>query len=116
MARSKCCEVLFNPSLVGKTCMSIPEAIYASVYASIEPARRSVFFENIILAGGCANLKGTIYLYYSNTCTTLILVLLIFTNNNLILINLLVLILMNRIVKSNRKTSKITNFLLRNRQ
>ena len=38
--------------------MSIPEAIYASVYAALEPARRSVFFENIILVGGCANIKG----------------------------------------------------------
>jgi actin-related protein len=63
VSRSKCCEVLFNPQLVGKTCMSLPEAIYACVMASVEPSKRNSLWENIILAGGTSKLNGTSTLF-----------------------------------------------------
>ena len=39
--------------------MSVPEAIYHSVCLAVEPARRTGFYENVVLAGGCSELRGT---------------------------------------------------------
>jgi actin-related protein len=54
---AKCCEVLFDPRLAGKTCLSLPEAMFQAV-SKCEFDKQAVLWENVILTGGCALLDG----------------------------------------------------------
>lgn len=58
-ARMQACEVLFDPSIAGKTCMSLPQAIYASVMG-VEPPKRVSLWEGMILTGGTSEIPGMI--------------------------------------------------------
>lgn len=55
--RFRCPEVLFQPSLVGKECLSVHEAVYKTIM-SCDIDLRAVFFMNIIIAGGSTLFKG----------------------------------------------------------
>ncbi|ORX95623.1 actin-domain-containing protein [Basidiobolus meristosporus CBS 931.73] len=56
-ARFRCAEPLFDPSLVGVQCLSLPEAIHLAIF-SCEPEKRATLWENVILTGGVSKLKG----------------------------------------------------------
>ncbi|KAI8900394.1 actin family [Globomyces pollinis-pini] len=56
--RSRCCEVLFDPTLVNKQCISIAEAISVSISQACEAYRRQPLWESLVLTGGCSKLNG----------------------------------------------------------
>jgi actin-related protein len=50
-------EVLFDPTVVGKTGAGLAEAIDASI-AKVELEKRISLYENIVLSGGLSAVKG----------------------------------------------------------
>ena len=56
--RSKCMEILFDPKLVQKHIITIQEAIGTSIKHACEGPKRVTMWENMILTGGCSEIKG----------------------------------------------------------
>ncbi|TPX33497.1 hypothetical protein SmJEL517_g03648 [Synchytrium microbalum] len=57
-ARTHAADVLFDPKLVGKNEMSLPEAIVSAVAAAVEVERRKSLWESLILTGAGCLIKG----------------------------------------------------------
>lgn len=55
--RFRCSEILFNPSLCGRGCDGIHEALFKSIM-KCSPEHRKVLFESIVVCGGTTMLPG----------------------------------------------------------
>lgn len=60
-SHAKCCEVLFDPSLIGKDCLSIQDAVSLAI-SKCELEKRTTLWENLILTGGCSLIPGILLL------------------------------------------------------
>lgn len=56
--RTQCMELLFDPSLVGKHCVGLAQAIDISM-CKVDLDKRIPLYENVILVGGLSSVKGT---------------------------------------------------------
>lgn len=56
--RINCPEIMFNPSLINKTCDSLPDAIINVVESFSSSADKELLYKSICLGGGLSKLKG----------------------------------------------------------